>query len=56
MIEEEEEEEGREERRKKKKKKNLKLLTFYSVALVRERTTPTERQPLVGEVTANFWG
>jgi hypothetical protein len=27
-----------------------------SVALVRERTIPTERPPLVGEVTANFCG
>jgi hypothetical protein len=27
-----------------------------SVALVCERTTPTERPPLVGEVTANFCG
>jgi hypothetical protein len=27
-----------------------------SVALVRERTTPTERPPLVGEVSANFCG
>jgi hypothetical protein len=27
-----------------------------SVALVRERTIPTERAPLVGEVTANFCG
>jgi hypothetical protein len=27
-----------------------------SVALVRERTIPTERQPLVGEVSANFCG
>jgi hypothetical protein len=26
------------------------------VALVRERTVPTERPPLVGEVTANFCG
>jgi hypothetical protein len=25
-----------------------------SVALVRERTIPTERPPLVGEVSANF--
>jgi hypothetical protein len=25
-----------------------------SVALVRERTIPTERQPLVGKVSANF--
>jgi hypothetical protein len=28
--------------------------TTNSVALVRERTIPTERQPLVGEVSANF--
>jgi hypothetical protein len=27
-----------------------------SVALVRERTIPTERPPLVGEVSANFCG
>jgi hypothetical protein len=27
-----------------------------SVALVRERTIPTERPPLVGEVSANFFG
>jgi hypothetical protein len=27
-----------------------------SVALVRERTIPTERSPLVGEVSANFCG
>jgi hypothetical protein len=26
------------------------------MALVRERTIPTERPPLVGEVSANFWG
>jgi hypothetical protein len=26
------------------------------VALVRERTIPTERPPLVGEVSANFCG
>jgi hypothetical protein len=25
------------------------------VALVRKRTIPTERPPLVGEVSANFW-
>jgi hypothetical protein len=31
----------------------VQLLT-YSVALVRKRTIPTERQPLVGEVSANF--
>jgi len=28
----------------------------YSVALVRERTIPTERPPPVGEVSANFCG
>jgi hypothetical protein len=28
----------------------------YSVPLVRERTIPTERPPLVGEVIANFCG
>jgi hypothetical protein len=27
-----------------------------SVSLVRKRTTPTERPPLVGEVSANFCG
>jgi hypothetical protein len=27
-----------------------------SVALVRERTIPTERPPLVGEVSTNFYG
>jgi hypothetical protein len=27
-----------------------------SVAWVRERTVPTERPPLVGEVSANFCG
>jgi hypothetical protein len=27
-----------------------------SVAWVRERTTPTERSPIVGEVSANFFG
>jgi hypothetical protein len=32
---------------------NLKL---NSVALVRKRTIPTERPPLVGEVSANFCG
>jgi hypothetical protein len=30
--------------------------TTNSVALVRERTIPTERPPLVGEVSANFCG
>jgi hypothetical protein len=34
-------------KKKKKKKSN-------SVASVRERTIPTERPPLVGEVIANF--
>jgi len=29
---------------------------FFSVALVRERTIPTERPPPVGEVSANFCG
>jgi hypothetical protein len=28
----------------------------YSVALVRKRTIPTERPPLVDEVSANFCG
>jgi len=28
----------------------------FSVALVRERTIPTERPPPVGEVSANFCG
>jgi hypothetical protein len=27
-----------------------------SVAWVRERSIPTERPPLVGELSANFWG
>jgi hypothetical protein len=34
---------------------NTYLLT-YSVALVHKRTIPTERPPLVGEVSANFCG
>jgi acyl-CoA synthetase (AMP-forming)/AMP-acid ligase II len=29
------------------------IITNNSVALVRERTIPTERPPLVGEVSAN---
>jgi hypothetical protein len=34
-----------------------KLFFFsFSVALVRERTIPTERPPLVGEVSGNFCG
>ena len=34
---------------------NLYILT-NSVALVRERTIPTERPPPVGEISANFCG
>jgi hypothetical protein len=30
--------------------------TYLNVALVRERILPTERPPLVGEVSANFCG
>jgi hypothetical protein len=38
-------------------KGKLKLkLKLNSVALVRERTIPTERSPPVGEVSANFCG
>jgi hypothetical protein len=33
----------------------LNLLTYY-MALVRKRTIPIERPPLVGEVSANFCG
>ena len=33
-----------------------KKLKLNSVALVRERTIPTERPPPVGEVSANFCG
>jgi hypothetical protein len=45
--------------------KMLRLMIFFlnwiwnlndSVALVRERTVPTEQPPLVGEVSANFCG
>jgi hypothetical protein len=32
------------------------LLITNSVALVRDQTIPTERPPLVGEVSANFCG
>ena len=32
------------------------IIITYSVALVRERTIPTERPPPVGEVSANFCG
>jgi len=31
-------------------------LKLNSVALVRERTIPTEQPPPVGEVSANFYG
>ena len=36
--------------------KALTKLKLNSVALVRERTIPTERPPPVGEVSANFCG
>jgi hypothetical protein len=32
------------------------IILTYSVALVRKRTIPTEKPPLVGEVSANFCG
>jgi hypothetical protein len=32
------------------------LTKLNSMVWVRERATPTERPPLVGEVIANFWG
>jgi len=35
---------------------NLTKTKLNSVALVRERTIPTERPPPVGEVSANFCG
>jgi hypothetical protein len=35
---------------------NLLKLKVNSVALVRKQTIPTERSPLVGEVTANSCG
>jgi hypothetical protein len=44
---------------KSKQIKNIapkKLKKLNSVALVRERTIPTERPPPVGEVSANFCG
>jgi hypothetical protein len=31
-------------------------IKLYTVALVSKRTIPTERPPLVGEVSANFLG
>ena len=36
--------------------KKIHILKLNSVALVRERTIPTERPPPVGEVSANFCG
>jgi hypothetical protein len=41
---------------KKRLKRLIKKLKQNSVALVRERTIPTERPPPVGEVSANFCG
>jgi hypothetical protein len=35
---------------------SLKVIRRFSVDLVRERILPTERPPLVGEVSANFCG
>jgi hypothetical protein len=35
-------------------KKKKKITKLNSVALVRERTIPTERHPLVGEVVPTF--
>jgi hypothetical protein len=35
---------------------NVLLIKKNSMVWVRERTTPTERPPLVGEVNANFCG
>ena len=37
-------------------KLELEVTKLNSVALVRERTIPTERTPPVGEVSANFCG
>jgi hypothetical protein len=34
----------------------LTYLVTHSMALVRKRTIPTDRPPLVGEVSANFCG
>jgi hypothetical protein len=34
----------------------MKIKKLNSVALVRKRTIPTERPPLVGEVSDNFCG
>ena len=35
---------------------DLQVYKLNSVALVRDRTMPTERPPPVGEVSANFCG
>jgi hypothetical protein len=37
-------------------REDLILVLTNSVALVRERTIPTERPPLVGEISVNFCG
>jgi hypothetical protein len=34
----------------------MRILIYFSVTWVRERTIPTERPELVSEVSANFWG
>jgi hypothetical protein len=56
---------GKRETKKRKENKNKTIKTRRmgrngrltdSVVLVRERTIPTERPPLVGEVTTNFCG
>jgi hypothetical protein len=39
-----------------KKQERNQINNNSSVALVRERAIPTERPPLVNEVSANFWG
>jgi hypothetical protein len=36
--------------------RRLRSTKLNSMALVRERTIPTERPPPVGEVSANFYG
>jgi hypothetical protein len=44
----------REKKERKKERKERKKKTLWP--LVRKRTAPTERLPLVGEVGANFCG
>jgi hypothetical protein len=51
VILQKERKKGNRERKKRNKEKKKKR---NSVALVHERATPTERPPLVGEVSANF--